>query len=141
MRSIGRSILAVLGGGVVCAILIFGVEALGSQIYPLPPGTDPTDLEALKAAAAELPLGAYLFLLLGWFVGPLAGSWVAARLAPGSPVVHGMIVAGLVAGGAILNLAVLPHPAWMWVAGPLVILVGGWLGTRLASRRHTVPAV
>lgn len=141
MRSIGRSILAVLGGGLVCGILVFAVEAVGSQIYPLPPGTDPTDLEALKAAAAELPLGAYLFLLLGWFLGPLAGSWVAARLAPGSPVLHGMIVAGLVAGSAILNFIVLPHPAWMWVAGPLVILGGGWLGARFASRGRTVPAV
>ena len=141
MRSIGRSILAVLGGGIVCGILIFAVEALGSRIYPLPPDLDPTDLEALKAATAALPAGAYLFVLIGWFVGPLAGSWVAARLAPGSPLVHGMIVAGLVAGSAILNLAVLPHPAWMWVAGPLVILGGGWLGARLASRSRTVPAV
>lgn len=134
MRNIGRSILAVLGGGLVCAILIFAAEAVGSRIYPLPPGTDPTDLEALKAAMAEMPPGAYFFVLLGWFVGPLAGSWVAAKLAPGSPFVHGMIVAGLVAGSAILNLVVLPHPAWMWVAGPLVILGGGWLGARLASR-------
>ena len=134
MRNIGRSILAVLGGGVVCAILIFAVEAVGSRIYPLPTGVDPTDLEALKAAAAQLPTGAYLFVLLGWFIGPLAGSWLAARLAPGSPVLHGMILAGLVAGSAILNLVVLPHPAWMWVAGPLVILGGGWLGARLAGR-------
>jgi len=134
MRNIGRSILAVLGGGVVCAILIFAVEAVGSRIYPLAPGVDPTDLEALKAAMAEMPLGAYLFLLLGWFLGPLAGSWVAARLAPGSPLLHGMILAGLVAGSAILNLVVLPHPAWLWVAGPLVILGGGWLGARLANR-------
>ena len=140
MRSIGRSILAVLGGAVVCGIVIFAVEMVGSRIYPLPPGVDPTDLEALKAATADLPPGAYAFVLLGWFLGPFAGSWVASRLAPVSPVLHGMIVAALVASSAILNLVMLPHPAWMW-AGPLAILAGGWLGANLAARGRPVPAV
>ena len=133
MRSIGRSILAVLGGGLVCGLVVFAVEALSSRIYPLPPGVDPSDPEALRAAVAHLPLGAFLFLLLAWFLGVFAGAWVAARLAPSSPFVHGMIVAGLVAASAVVNLALLPHPAWMWVAGPLVILAAGWLGSRLAA--------
>jgi hypothetical protein len=141
MRSIGRSILAVLGGGFVCALVVFSVEALSSRIYPLPPDVDPADPEALRAATAELPPGAFLFVLLAWFLGPLVGAWVAARLAPGSPIVHGMIVAGLVAGSAVVNMALLPHPAWMWIAGPLAILGGGWLGSRLAGRPRTVPAV
>jgi hypothetical protein len=139
MRGIGRSILAVLGGAVVCGIVIFAVEAVSSRIYPLPPGFDPTDLEALKAAIATLPPGAFAFVLFGWFLGPLAGSWVAARLAPDSPVLHGMIVTALVAAVTILNLIRLPHPAWMWAAGPLVVLGGGWLGARFAARGRPVP--
>lgn len=134
MRNIGRSILAVLGGGIVCGLVVYAVEALSSRIYPLPPGVDPSDPEALQAAVAELPPGAFLFLLLAWFLGVFAGAWVAARLAPSSPFLHGMIVAGLVAASAVVNLALLPHPAWMWVVGPVVILGAGWLGARLAGR-------
>lgn len=140
MRSIGRSILAVLGGGLVCGIVVFAVEAVSSQVFPLPPGVDLTDPEAIRAAVADLPLGAFLFLLLAWFVGVFAGAWVAARLAPQSPFVHGMIVTGLVVASAVVNLSTLPHPAWMWVAGPAVIFASGWLGARLGGRARAIPA-
>ena len=140
MRNIGRSILAVLGGAVACGIVIFAVEAVSSQVFPLPPGTDLTDPDAIRAAVADLPLGAFVFLLLAWFVGVFAGAWVAARLAPHSPFVHGMIVTGLVVAGAAVNLATLPHPGWMWVAGPAVILASGWLGARLGGRARAIPA-
>ena len=137
---IGRSILAVLAGGIVCGIIVFAVEAISSQIYPLPPGIDLTDPDAIRAAVAQLPLGAYLFVLFAWFLGVFAGAWVAARLAPGSPVVHGMIVAGLVLVATVVNLVALPHPAWMWVGAPAAILVGGWLGARLGGRARPMPA-
>ncbi len=140
MRSIGRSILAVLAGGLVCGIVVFAVEAVSSNIFPLPPGVDLTDPEAIRAAVAQLPPGAFLFLLLAWFLGPLAGGWVAARLAPRSPLLHGMIVAGLVVVSALVNLATIPHPAWMWVAGPVVILGAGWLGARLARSARPIAA-
>lgn len=132
MRSIGRSILAVVGGLLVCGLVVFGVEAIGSRVFPLPFGLDPTDPEAVRAAVAQLPSGAYLFVLLAWFLGPLAGAWVAARFAPGSPFVHGMVVAGLVVASAVANMLMLTHPFWMWVAGPIVILGAGWLGVGLA---------
>lgn len=137
---IGRSILAVLGGGIVCGIIVFAVEAVSSSIFPLPPGVDLTNPEAIRAAVAQLPPGAFLFLLLAWFLGPFAGGWVAARLAPRSPLLHGMIVAGLVVVSALVNLAALPHPGWMWVAGPIVILGGGWLGARLARPARPIAA-
>lgn len=140
MRNIGRGILAVLGGGLVCGIIVFAIEAVSSRVYPLPPWIDLTDPDAIRAAVAQLPVGAYVFVLLAWFLGPLAGAWVAARLAPGSPVVHGMIVAGLVLASAVVNMVALPHPAWMWIAAPAAILVGGWLGARLARPASPMPA-
>lgn len=140
MRSIGRSILAVLGGGLVCGIVVFAVEALSSRMFPLPPGIDLKDPEAVLTAVAQLPPGAFLFALLAWFLGVFAGAWVAARLAPGSPFVHGMVVTGLVLASAVVNMAMLPHPSWMWVAGPVVILGAGWLGARLARPPSPMPA-
>lgn len=140
MRSIGRSILAVLGGGLVCGLIVFAVEAVSSRIFPLPPGIDLTDPDAIRAAVAQLPIGAYLFVLFAWFLGVFAGAWVAARLAPGSPLVHGLIVAGLVLVAAVVNMVALPHPAWMWVGAPVVILVAGWLGARIGGHSRPVPA-
>lgn len=140
MRSIGRSILAVVGGGLVCGIVVFAVEAISSRVFPLPSGVDPTDPEVVRAAVAQLPPGAFLFVLLAWFLGPFAGAWVAARLAPGSPLVHGMVVAGLVVASAVANMLMLPHPSWMWVAGPVVILGAGWLGARLARPARPIQA-
>ena len=124
----------------MCGLVVFAVEALSSSVFPLPPGVDLTDPQAIRAAVAQLPLGAYLFVLLAWFLGPLAGAWVAARFAPEAPFVHGMIVAGLVLAAAMVNMVALPHPAWMWVAAPVAILAGGWLGARLARPAAPMPA-
>lgn len=43
--------------------------------------------------------------------------------------------------GTPVNMALLSRPAWMWVAGPVVILGGGWLGSRLAARPPPVVVV
>jgi hypothetical protein len=40
MKSILRSVLAVLLGALAAGLLIFTVELLGTKLFPFPPGTD-----------------------------------------------------------------------------------------------------
>lgn len=49
---------------------------------------------------------------------------------------HSILVAS-----AVANMLLLPHPSWMWVAGPVVILGAGWLGARLARPASPIPAI
>lgn len=70
--------------GVAAAVaIIYGVELIGHAIYPAAPGMDPTDLDAMRAFIAQLPLGAFLIVLVGWLLGTGAGAAIAHRLGGG----------------------------------------------------------
>jgi hypothetical protein len=133
MRPILRSGLAVLLGALAASAVIMAVEFLDATIYPSPPGMDPNDPDSVKSAMAALPIGALLLVLLGWIVGTFAGAWIAARLAPRSPIVHGLIVGVLLLAGGIYNMLEIPHPLWFWVLGVAVFLPSAYLGARLAA--------
>lgn len=141
-----KRITALLGGLFVANGLILLVEGLGHRIYPPPAALTP-DAATLTNPAAEAafmkgiadyvataPPGALLFPLLAWGLGAAGGAWMAARLAPDRPQRHATIIGALVMLGAVLNLASIPHPTWMWFAGPLLVLAGTWLGMRWAQR-------
>jgi hypothetical protein len=131
LRSVGAVVAGViLGGGVV-----FAVELLGGMLFPMPPGLDLNDPQALAVAMANAPLGALLFVLLAWAAGSLAGGWLAARLAGRAPHWHALIVGVLLLIAGIINLATLPHPLWFQVVSVLVFLPAAWLGGALGARQ------
>ncbi|OLC51001.1 MAG: hypothetical protein AUH43_03705 [Acidobacteria bacterium 13_1_40CM_65_14] len=134
MAAIARSVLAVLTGMVVAALVVAIVEAISSQIYPLPRGLNAADPVAMREYIKTLPAGAFVFVLIGWALGTLAGAWTAARLAGHSPQLHGNIVGTLLLGTGVANMLMLPHPAWVWILGVITFVACGYGGGRLAAR-------
>jgi hypothetical protein len=135
MKQILRSVLSVLLGAVVAGVIIALMELLGSKIFPLPAGTDPRDMEEVKAAMANLPAGALLLVIFAWFLGTTAGAWAAARVAGRAPMAHGLIVGGLLLATGIANMLMVPHPAWFWALGVAAFVLAAYLGARLAAGR------
>jgi hypothetical protein len=131
--SILKSVGAVAAGMLAGVVLILAIEAISSRIVPLPPGTDPSNPDSLRAAMARIPLGALLMVVLAWIVGGFVSGWVAARLAPRARVGHAMIVALLSLAAGVTNMVLIPHPTWMWIAGVLALLGAPWLGGRMAA--------
>jgi hypothetical protein len=133
MKAIGRSVLAVVVGVMVTMGLIVSVEAVCNHLYPMPPGVDLHDHDAMRTYMEELPFGAFLLLLVGWAIAAGAGAWVAARLAGRAPVIHGLIVGAWFLVGAIITMVMIPHPVWM-VIGSIAALAGcSYLGARIAA--------
>ena len=132
-----RSILVVLAGLVASILVVAGTDAIVSSLHPLPPGTDMTNREALRQAAAALPVSAFVILLVGWSLASLAGSFVAARWAGKAPVTHGLLVALILLAATVANLVAIPHPVWMWPAALMLIPFAGWMGVRIVRRRQT----
>jgi hypothetical protein len=131
-KAVGRSVLAVLAGAIVAGLLIAVVEATSSAIYPLPPGIDLHDHEAMRQHIHSLPIGAFLFVLAAWAIGSFGGSWVAARLATRARLGHGLAVGALFLLAGVLTMLSIPHPWWMWVGGILALAGCSYLGARLA---------
>ena len=127
-----RIALGAVAGIVVAFLCVFAVEMVGHGLYPPPPGLDinnPADQARLMEA---MPVAAKAMVLAAWFLGALAGAWVANRIAQRS--VAGWLVALLVVAAGIATMVLLPHPGWLWVGGILLPLLAAWIADR-ASRR------
>src|SRR5690606_24567780 len=108
-----RSTFAVLLGLVVALAAMLLLEYLGMSLFPLPPGFD-LDSEADLARLVESAgMGKQLWVLMGWTLAAFAGGWVAARTTLRHRLGAALWVGGLIVAGVLLNVALLPHPAWM----------------------------
>ncbi len=127
MRNVG----AVAAGIVLGIVIVFSVETISSKIYPLPPGIDATNKDAMRLYMPHIPRGALLLVLSGWILGTFLGAWTAARLA--RRALQGVVVAVVLLAGGVANMMMIPHPPWFWVASILAFLIGGYAGSRLGG--------
>jgi len=125
-----RAILGVLAGVVAAGAAVTLTEMLGHAIWPPPPGLNMNDPAAVQAYAAAAPDAAKNAIILAWGLGALIGGFIAAKIT--AKAWAGYLIAGLLLVGALINLAMIPSPAWMWSGGLFAIAIGGWLAVRLA---------
>lgn len=129
-----RWTLGGLAAGLATAmLLIMTIEAIGNQLYPPPKGYD-----MAAGSAASLPFGNLIFPVIGWFVGTLAGAWIAVRLSDRDWA--GWAVGGFVLAASMLNLLLITHPLWVIVAAVVAPILGAWIGQRIALARRRRPA-
>jgi len=134
MNRVLRSVAAVLGGIVLSGLVVLVVESIGHTIYPPPPDIDLEDPIAMATFMAQLPVGALVFVLLAWVAGPVAGGYLAARIAPYGPVLHALVVGALATAADATNILSFPHPTWLAVLGLLLPVPAAYLGARLTGR-------
>jgi hypothetical protein len=75
-----------------------------------------------------------LVVVVGWALAAFVGAWVAARIARHRRAAA-LVIGLLVLAGVIANIAMIPHPLWMTVAGLALPLPLAWLAARIASPR------
>src|SRR5262245_39915449 len=135
MPSIVRSILVVLLGWLVGSAVMMALHFASMLIYPLPEGVSLWDREALLAAAAAMPAGAWLLVSLAHGIGTWVGAWLAARLASRAPLIHALIIGGIFSVGGIVNLLQMRPPLWwVWPADLAMYPVAALIGFILARR-------
>ena len=130
----GRRIGAVVAGLAGSVVLIMAVQAVGTWLYPPPPGTDFTDPEAVAALMAQIPLGALLMVELSYVVGSLAGGVVVRLVTPDRATVLAVRVGGLLTLAGFANLAAIPHPLWFGVLSTVTYVPCAVLGAAAAVR-------
>lgn len=134
MRFFRGSVIPVWAGAFVAGLLVWVTELLGSLIYPPLSGMNSDDPASVKAAMANLPSGALLLVLLGWIVGTFAGAWITAQKADRAPIGHGLVLGGLFLVGAVVNMLMIPHPVWFWIAGVAIFLPAAFVGAKVGAR-------
>jgi hypothetical protein len=138
-----RNVLAGICGAVVAFITIGLLEAVGTTIFPPPPGMDFNDRESVRAAMANMPFGALVWVLVSQLVGTFVGAWLAARIARAAKTALAVTVGVIAMLASIGNMLMIPHPIWFWVASLLFSLPLAYLGGLLACRASALekPAV
>ncbi len=122
-----RMIIALPVGIVVMGLLVAFIESLGHTVFPasdemkaaieLIVRQDPAARQAVIDAQPTMPIGAYLSVVAAWCLGAAGGAWTAARIAGTMHMAFGVGVGLVVLLSAAANLALIPHPVWMWPVG------------------------
>ena len=126
-RRLGRSILAIFLGFITVVVLSLGTDEVFHLLQVYPPWNQPMNDPGLNLLALSYRI---IYTVLG--------SYIAARLAPSSPMLHAWVlgVIGFVIGtaGAIATIPLHLGPAWYPIAIAATALPCAWLGGRLQGR-------
>jgi len=125
LRNVGAWIAGVVAGGLTVAVL----EMASHAIWPPPADLDLSDPQAIAQVMATAPLGVFIALLVAWALGAAVGSGVAAVIATWRRVLIAGMAGGMTLVGAAVNLVAIPHPLWVTIVGPVVIVLGMLAGT------------
>ena len=132
LRNIGAVILGLFVGATVNRGLIM----LNMMVlFPTPPGMQTGDAVAMQAYIDQLPITAFLVVILAHLGQAGVGGWVAARVAGSHPRRLAMVVAGLTLAGGLVIALQLSAPAWTYIEMPLYLVVG-WVAGTLELRRR-----
>lgn len=125
--------VATIAGIAAMIVTILIVETAAHALFPTQAsaGGDPAGI------VAAMPDAAKAMVMLGWFLGPLAGTAVAARLTAWRPAPW--IAAGLAVASGLATVIMIPHPLLMTIGAALLPVAALWLGVRLGSRTRTTP--
>lgn len=128
-----RLILGIIAGVVVGFTVIYAVEQIGHQIWPVSTRLDLKDKAAAAAFLASMPIGGLLTVVVAWVLGAYAGAMVGL-LAADRRRIAGIVPAALIFAATVLVLFMLPHPLWMAITGLGGIVAAAWLADRLFAR-------
>jgi hypothetical protein len=138
MRSVFKSIAAVVAGFIVASIVMMIIEYVNGHIfYPAlaRAAQGVTDREQIRALFAKAPVSALFVVIVGWVLGGIAGGWTTARLAPRFTLRHALVLGALLTLAGVANNLMLPPPLWFWIASIVVFIPATHFGASLAPRR------
>lgn len=126
-----KRVFAIITGIVAGFAIIFIGDATTHALSPLPRGLDYSNRDEMRDYINGIPLYVLIIMVIFWLASSFLGAMLASRLNRAEWKRTSLIAGGILLAAAILNLAMMPHPGWMWivaVAGYIpAALLGGWL--------------
>jgi hypothetical protein len=130
-----RKVLAVLAG-IVAAVAVFMIfERINGKLFPLPPGTDPADHEAMTAYVGTLPATAFVLVLAGWAVGSFVCGLLIRVISRSGDTTPAYIAGLFLMTAGIVDIFMLPHPLWFTITGIVIFIPLTLLGHSLVRRK------
>ena len=128
-----RDIGAIIAGLAVSIAVIMAVQMVGHTLWPAPDGLNWNDTEVIRTYTSQLPFLALLFPIVSYFLGALAGPYVACRIGTAQPLLMVGVIGLVLLAFTVANLIQLPHPVWFSVSAIAAVIIGGWLAWQLGA--------
>ena len=133
-----RHVLATIVGFIVASLTVYIFESLiGHNLFPLPEGIDPMDMESIKENMHLIPVGTKIFVVIAHFMGIACGMFVAGLISKTS-MVPAYIVGALMLAATAFNLFMLPKEMWFLLSDAAFANIGFIIGKKLAHSKMTV---
>lgn len=133
-----RNVLATIIGFIVASVVVFIFESLiGHNLFPLPEGSDPMNMDWIKNNMHLIPTGSKIFVVIAHFAGIVSGMFIAGLISKTS-MVPSYIVGALMLAATAFNLFVLPKETWFLLADALFAVLGFFIGKKLAKSKVSV---
>lgn len=130
-----KNVLATIVGFIVASLTVYIFESIiGHNLFPLPEGANPMDMEWLKNNMDQIPIGSKILVVIGHFAGILTGMFTAAKISKES-MVPSYIVGGLMIAATFFNIVILPKELWFSISDGLMAFAGFLIGTALAKKQ------
>jgi hypothetical protein len=133
MKSVLRSIAAVLAGLLVLFTLVMAVELFSAVVYPFPEGFEGTKEEICRHVE-RYPQWVLAVVVPAWVLAAFASTWTARRI---GNLASSAIVGLLLLAGLICNISMLPYPIWFKIANLLLIPIAILAGTKVTPAHHS----
>ena len=127
-----KSLIAVVAGIVVGVVVLSLAEQVGQALLLALMGIEPITAQGAASLGTERPTESLAVVVAACFLGPLAGGYVAGRLAPSKPLTHAAAVGAFQMILGVIGLVFFPQPAWFAFAVVLAFVLGPVVGARLS---------
>lgn len=130
-----KNVLATIVGFIVASTVVYLFESLiGQNLFPLPEGSEPMNMEWLKNNMDKIPVGSKVFVVIAHFMGIVAGMFVAGLISKTS-MIPAYIVGGLMIAATLFNIIMLPKELWFTLGDGVLVIIGFFLGKSLAQKQ------
>lgn len=132
-----KGTIAILVGIIIGGLFVALGEVMSTYIFPLekPIPTDPSLMS--DYIENDVPLAPKIVVVLNWiiaaFVAGIVSTFISGRTSP-KPMLASVGVLNIL---TLMNLLIILHPGWMWIASLFVFIPIGYVAYFLIRKKNT----
>jgi hypothetical protein len=132
-----KRVFSIVAGVIAGFAIVFMGDATTHSLSPLPKGLDYSNRNEMRDYIASIPMYVLIIMVIFWLASSFLGAMLTARINRQEWKRAALTTGGILMAASILNLALLPHPLWMWIAAIVGYLPAALLGAWLVKPKTT----
>jgi hypothetical protein len=133
-----KYLLGILAGVVTGTLLVFAIEFLAHNIYPLPEDLSKDEKAVLEEWLKQISPIVLSIIIFAHVIGSFVGAIVAILITNKKPLITGSIIGAIFLFFGIVNVVMLKHPLWFAIADLSIYFPAAFSGVYISSKLKNV---